>query len=108
MHILIAPNAFKHAIDAAVAAEAIRRGLRASRLPCTCECFPIGDGGNGTGRLIIDRLQGELVEVRVMDPVGRPVTAVFGLVAGGQTAVKTEEHTSELQSLMRIWYAVFC
>lgn len=87
MHILIAPNAFKHAIDADAAAEAIRRGLLASRLSCTCECFPIGDGGNGTCRLIIDRLQGELVQVSVTDPLGRPVTAAFGVLEGGQTAV---------------------
>src|SRR3546814_8664213 len=35
----------------------------------------------------------------VLHPVERP--AVFG-------AVRSEEHTSELQSLMRISYAVFC
>lgn len=87
MHILIAPNAFKHAMDAAAAAEAVQHGLLASQLACTCECFPIGDGGNGTCRLIIDRLQGELVRVQVMDPLGRPVTATFGLVEGGETAV---------------------
>src|SRR3546814_10742460 len=30
------------------------------------------------------------------------------LTAGGVTAERSEEHTSELQSLMRISYAVFC
>src|SRR3546814_1044279 len=39
--------------------------------------------------------------------------AVHGRVRGGrrtdrQGAVRSEEHTSELQSLMRISYAVFC
>src|SRR3546814_4790805 len=29
-------------------------------------------------------------------------------VAGAQPALRSEEHTSELQSLMRISYAVFC
>src|SRR3546814_6389590 len=29
-------------------------------------------------------------------------------VVGNQTRVRSEEHTSELQSLMRISYAVFC
>src|SRR3546814_10523925 len=34
---------------------------------------------------------------------------VFGQVAQlGQIAMRSEEHTSELQSLMRISYAVFC
>src|SRR3546814_9617247 len=31
-----------------------------------------------------------------------------GAGAGGQEAARSEEHTSELQSLMRISYAVFC
>src|SRR3546814_10188638 len=32
----------------------------------------------------------------------------LGLVASGLAVVRSEEHTSELQSLMRISYAVFC
>src|SRR3546814_3583053 len=37
-----------------------------------------------------------VVRFEVLDPVKRPVSA------------RSEEHTSELQSLMRISYAVFC
>src|SRR3546814_2460716 len=33
---------------------------------------------------------------------------VAQLIAGHGTQVRSEEHTSELQSLMRISYAVFC
>lgn len=87
MHILIAPNAFKHALNAQEAALAIRAGMEASKLICTCECFPVGDGGNGTCELIIDRMGGHLAEVIVNDPLGRPVTASFGLIDGGQRAV---------------------
>src|SRR3546814_8894594 len=32
----------------------------------------------------------------------------FGMLAGDGEKVRSEEHTSELQSLMRISYAVFC
>src|SRR3546814_4292164 len=35
-------------------------------------------------------------------------TAIAGLVAGGQVVFRSEEHTSELQSLMRTSYTVFC
>src|SRR3546814_6483713 len=35
-------------------------------------------------------------------------TAIAGLNSVEQMAVRSEEHTSELQSLMRISYAVFC
>src|SRR3546814_3445461 len=31
-----------------------------------------------------------------------------GAGVGRVLSVRSEEHTSELQSLMRIWYAVFC
>src|SRR3546814_9230250 len=37
---------------------------------------------------------------------GRGVSGALVLCAPG--AVRSEEHTSELQSLMRSWYAVFC
>src|SRR3546814_8880357 len=40
--------------------------------------------------------------------IAAPVTSsgLFGVASGGNT--RSEEHTSELQSLMRISYAVFC
>lgn len=87
MHILIAPNAFKHALDAPEVAASIQRGLTASRLACTTECFPIGDGGNGTGRLIIEKCNGTVIRTDVKDPLGRPVSASFGIIEDGQTAV---------------------
>src|SRR3546814_3289673 len=39
------------------------------------------------------------------DVEGHPVDASFSL---GSDGLRSEEHTSELQSLMRISYAVFC
>src|SRR3546814_14469077 len=36
------------------------------------------------------------------------VEALLQTVAAGAVSVRSEEHTSELQSLMRISYAVFC
>src|SRR3546814_3139856 len=44
--------------------------------------------------------------------LGRAVARLLGRAAGGialhQEQLRSEEHTSELQSLMRISYAVFC
>src|SRR3546814_7673514 len=39
---------------------------------------------------------------------GRKATGVFVPMSALETRVRSEEHTSELQSLMRISYAVFC
>ncbi|SEL96905.1 glycerate kinase [Parapedobacter koreensis] len=101
MHILIAPNAFKHALDAPEAAASIQTGLLASKLPCTCECFPIGDGGNGTCKLIIDKLHGEVINAWVTDPLGRSIEASYGLVHDGQTAVIEMADASGLHLLKR-------
>src|SRR3546814_4153482 len=35
-------------------------------------------------------------------------TETFGIASDGSPLTRSEEHTSELQSLMRISYAVFC
>lgn len=86
-HILIAPNAFKHSLDAAKAASAIARGFAQSRLPCKTTCFPIGDGGDGTCRLLHQALGGSYVEHTVQNPLGRAIAAGYSLVHGGRTAV---------------------
>lgn len=87
MNILIAPNAFKHSLDAATAARAIASGFELSRLACTCQLFPVGDGGDGTGSLIIKKLKGKLVNAKVHDALGREIYAHFGLIDNGQTAI---------------------
>ena len=99
MHILIAPNAFKHSATATAAAEAIKLGLQNSTLQCTTECFPIADGGDGTGELIIKKCKGILVEAVVNDPLGRPVNATFGLIDNGKTAIIEMTSASGLRLL---------
>src|SRR3546814_2288111 len=52
-------------------------------------------GGDGAG---------DGIGVVAVDALGRPA----GGAEAGELVVRSEEHTSELQSLMRISYAVFC
>lgn len=87
MQILISPNAFKNALDAAAVALAIEKGLQQSSLQCTTTCFPIGDGGDGTGDLLTHSLNGSFINTTVHDPLGRMINAHFGLIDNEQTAV---------------------
>ncbi|HKG06315.1 MAG TPA: glycerate kinase [Pedobacter sp.] len=87
MHILVSPNAFKHGLDAEAAAFAIQEGLKRSKAGVTTECFPVADGGDGTGSLIIKKCKGTLLDAAVHDALGRPINAVFGLIDNGATAV---------------------
>src|SRR3546814_10195264 len=52
--------------------------------------------------------QNVYVIFRVQDRYVRNVTKDIGGPVYKDSAVRSEEHTSELQSLMRISYAVFC
>jgi glycerate kinase len=99
MHILIAPNAFKNSMTAQDAAEAIRQGFDQSSLNCTTECFPIADGGDGTAELIISKLKGIVIPVKVNDPLGRTIDASFGLIDNGLAAVIEMADASGLRLL---------
>ncbi|HZG25459.1 MAG TPA: glycerate kinase [Chitinophagaceae bacterium] len=99
MHILIAPNAFKHSLDATEAASAIKEGLMQSKLDCICECFPIGDGGDGTAHLIIEKCKGVLVKTEVLDPLKRKLHTAFGMIDDGRTAVIEMADASGLRLL---------
>jgi glycerate kinase len=80
MHILIAPNAFKHSLDAATAAKAIERGLLLGGTGCTTQCLPVGDGGDGTGVLLTAAANGTIIHHSVHDPLGRKISAAYGWV----------------------------
>lgn len=87
MNILIAPNAFKHSLDGMAVAEAIAEGLKQSKLDCNCTLFPVGDGGDGTGSLIVQKFKGERNNVKVHDALGREINSSFGLIDNGRTAI---------------------
>ena len=87
MNILIAPNAYKNSLDAEAVASAIAQGFNESKLECRCTLFPVGDGGDGTGSLIVKKLNGQVIEARVHDALGREITSTFGLIDEGRTAI---------------------
>lgn len=87
MHILIAPNTFKHSLDTFQVSQAIREGLEKSSLAATYTLFPIADGGEGMLDILVRHFQGKMVPVEVQDPLGREITACYGLIREGQTAV---------------------
>ena len=104
MHILIAPNSFKNSLDATQVAEAISKGLQQSELSCTIDCFPIGDGGDGTAALIIKHFQGKRLEATVHDPLGKKIIAPFGITDEDQTAVIELADASGLRLLLPTEY----
>ena len=96
--VLVAPDSFKGTFRAAQVAGAIGRGLeRAGLMPP--DLCPVADGGEGTLDALLPQLGGELEGAKVHDPLGRAITAQFGLVEGGGTAIVETAAASGLDLL---------
>ncbi len=89
MRVLVAPDKFRGTLTAAEAARAIAAGWRRSRPGDEIVEVPMADGGEGTLDALVAALGGERHASRVTGPLGEPVAADYGLVAGsgGLTAV---------------------
>lgn len=99
MRILVAPNAFKNSLAAADVAEAIKEGLEESKLRCIVDCFPVGDGGDGTAELLLKYQNGQTITSTVHDPLMRITSCTFGLTPDHRTAVIEMANASGLRLL---------
>ncbi|MBS1668221.1 MAG: glycerate kinase [Bacteroidetes bacterium] len=103
--ILIAPNAFKNSLDAALVAEAIKEGLTQSKLSCRCICLPVGDGGDGTASLLAKQLNAVRIESLVRNPIGKKIKACLWLIEKDQTAIIELADASGLRLLTPAEYS---
>src|SRR3546814_375482 len=85
------------------------RAVQREGHPVIWSCDPMHGNvikaGNGYKTRPFDRI---LAEVRGFFAVHRAEGSFAGGIHAEMTGQRSEEHTSELQSLMRISYAVFC
>lgn len=84
--ILAAPDSFKGTFSAQAVAAALGRGLERAGFPPPDLC-PLADGGEGTLAALLTALGGETAGAEATGPLGRAVSAGFGLVEDGATAI---------------------
>ena len=87
MKILIAPDSFKESLSAEQVAKAIKKGFQQHFKTADYQLVPIADGGEGTLEALINNAQGELKTSQVEGPLGDRVSARWGLIDQGQSAV---------------------
>lgn len=85
--VVIAPDSFKESLSAMAVAEAIERGFRQIYPQVQYVKLPMADGGEGTVDSMVAATGGEIVRVEVTGPLGQPVSAFYGLLGEGETAV---------------------
>jgi glycerate kinase len=96
---LIAPDKFKGSLGACEVAEHIAEGVREVLSDVKITCLPVADGGEGTAAVICSAAGGEWHECEVHDPIGEIVTARYGTIANGATAVMEMSEASGLWRL---------
>jgi glycerate kinase len=87
MKIVIAPDSFKENLTSMEVATEIEKGLRRVWPKARCVKIPMADGGEGTVQSLIDATGGRIHKCKVVGPMGGEVSARFGMLGDGKTAV---------------------
>ena len=86
MKVVVAIDSFKGSLTSMEAGYAAKEGiLRAGKADVVVK--PLADGGEGTTQALIEGLGGRMVDVDVTGPMGETVTAHYGILEDGKTAV---------------------
>ena len=87
MNITIAIDSFKGSLSSMEAGQAVAEGIRRVMPSAGIRIRPLADGGEGTTEALTAGLGGELKSLTVTGPLGRPVTASYGLFRERKMAV---------------------
>ncbi len=86
---VIAADSFKGSLGSEEVARNIAAGIAAVYPQCDIHCVAVADGGEGTASAIVAATGGRMISAEVTDPLGRPVTASYGIVDGHIAVVDT-------------------
>ena len=83
----MAPDSYKGSLSSFEVAAAMELGIRRVIPTANIIKIPIADGGEGTVDAILASLGGKRYEVEVLGPLGESITAQYGVLQDGFTAV---------------------
>ncbi|ATW81998.1 glycerate kinase [Weizmannia coagulans] len=84
---LLAPDSFKESMTAKEVCAAMEAGIKKAIPDAVCIQVPMADGGEGTVQSLVDATGGTIYQQAVTGPLGHPVTAGYGILGDGETAV---------------------
>ena len=87
MKIIIAPDSFKENLTSLQVATCIEKGIRKVIPAARCVKIPMADGGEGTVQSLVDATRGRIYKKQVIGPLGNNITARYGMLGDGCTAV---------------------
>lgn len=87
MKIVIAPDSFKENLTSLEVAACVEKGIKRVLPRAKCIKIPMADGGEGTVQSLVDATGGKIIKKQVTGPMGEPVSARYGILGDGATAV---------------------
>ena len=87
MKFVLAPDSFKESMTAKEVCQAMENGIRKVLPDAKIISVPMSDGGEGTMDSLIDATNGQKYAVKVTEPLGKPVTAHYGILGDQKTAI---------------------
>jgi len=87
MTFVLAPDSFKESMSAKEVCMAMEKGLRKVYPAASYIHVPMADGGEGTVQSLVDASGGTIYYKEVTGPLGQKVTAMYGILGDGKTAV---------------------
>ncbi|KOO47892.1 glycerate kinase [Viridibacillus arvi] len=87
MKIVVSPDSFKGSLTATEAAKAMVAAIHEINPEIETVLLPVADGGEGTLEPLLEVTNGQIISVKVQDPIGRLVEADYGILGNGETCV---------------------
>lgn len=84
---VVAPDSFKESMTAKEVCDAMEKGIKEADSAAEVIKVPMADGGEGTVDSLVDATQGQRVIVEVTGPLGNKISAYYGILGNGTTAV---------------------
>ena len=88
MKVVTVIDSFKGSLSSIAAGEAVARGVRHAYPEAEVTVRPLADGGEGTVNALVDGCGGARISVRVLDPLGREITAEYGMIHGDTAVIE--------------------
>jgi glycerate 2-kinase len=87
VRIVVAPDSYKGSVSAVGVTDAVEKGLLKVFPDAQVFKVPIADGGEGTVEALVAATGGQMLRESVCGPLGQPVSAHWGILGDGTTAV---------------------
>lgn len=84
---VVAPDSFKESMTAKEVCNAMEKGIKKADPAAEVIKVPMADGGEGTVDSLVDATNGQRVTVEVTGPLGNKISAYYGILGNGTTAI---------------------